>query len=116
MELFGSGTLQSRSSSLESLQGQRTFSQVQHTSGHAELEGSTLHAMARHRRQLHIIGHPQFAEDGRIQRHLPSRDGLRLSRRETATLVEDIERGIRGPSPAPPSQHPTSPTPPNSED
>ena len=72
--------------------------------------------MARHRRQLHIIGHPQFAEDGRIQRHLPNRDGLRLSRRETATLVEDIWRGIRGPSPAPPSQHPTSPTPPNSED
>ena len=37
-------------------------------------------------------------------------------RRETTTLVEDIESGIRGTSPAPPSQHPTSPTPPNSED
>ena len=72
--------------------------------------------MARRRRQLHIIGHPQFAVDGRIQRHLPSRDGLHLSRRETATLVEDIERDIRSISSAQPSQHPTSSTPPNIED
>ena len=31
-------------------------------------------------------------------------------------MVEDIERGIRGPSAVPPSQHPISSTPPNSED
>ena len=37
-------------------------------------------------------------------------------RRETTTLVEDIESGIRGTSPAPPSQHPTSTTTPNNED
>ena len=75
--------------------------------------------MARHQRQLHIIAHHwafQFAVNGKIQRHLLSRDGLHLSQRGTSTLVEDIERGIRGPSPAPPSQHPTSPTPPHSED
>ena len=64
---------------------------------------------------LHIIGHPQFAVNGKIQRHLLSRDGLHLSQRGTSTLVEDIERGIRCTSPAPPSQLPTSPTPPNRE-
>ena len=37
-------------------------------------------------------------------------------RRETTTLVEDIESVIRGTSPAPPSQHPTSTTTPNNED
>ena len=67
---------------------------------------------ARQQRQLQFIGHPKFAVDGRIQRHLLNRDGIHLSRRGTATLVEDIERGIRGTSPTPPSQHPTSPTPP----
>ena len=78
-----------------------------------------LNAMARQQRQLHVIAHhcaSQFAVDGKIQRHLLSRDGLHLSQRGTSTLVEDIERGIRGPSPAPPSQHPTSPTPPHSGD
>ena len=72
--------------------------------------------MARQQRQLHFIGHRKFAVDGRFQRHLLSRDGLHLNRRGTATLVEDIERGITWTSLAPPFQYPTSPTPPNSED
>ena len=43
-------------------------------------------------------------------------DCLPLSHRGKATFVEDIERGIRGTSRAPSSQHPTLPTPPNNKD
>ena len=35
-------------------------------------------------------------DDERIERHLLSRDGLHLSRKGTATLVEDIDDQILG--------------------
>ncbi|CAC5396076.1 unnamed protein product [Mytilus coruscus] len=54
-----------------------------------------LHNIAKSIPRLNYLGHHYFVADGKLQRHLLSKDGLHLTRDGATTVVRDLEAEIR---------------------
>ncbi|CAC5401141.1 unnamed protein product [Mytilus coruscus] len=54
-----------------------------------------LHTIAKSIPRLTYVGHHSFVVDGKLQRHLLSKDGLHLTRDGATTVVRDLEAEIR---------------------